>query len=97
MHPGWAALCIPEDGTDLKLKRSWGAKLKSENLIEVYDFQEEKGNLILIMEYAPKGNLAEKIEHSQDAEKPFSVEEVVHIGIDMAQGLTLLHKKGCGS
>ncbi len=62
-------------------------------LIRVYDFQEEKKILYLIMEYAPGGNLKQRMEQAAENGTAFSVEETVKIAIDVAEGLAALHGK----
>ena len=70
-----------------------GARLKHENLVEVYDFQEQEGCLVLVMEYAPGGNIAQQLVRIQDENKRFSIEWVIRVGQDIARGLAVLHQK----
>jgi serine/threonine-protein kinase len=63
------------------------------NIIRVYDFQEESKMLFLVMEYAAGGSLQQQIEKAKQNGKPFSDEETVRMGIDIAAGLAALHKK----
>ncbi len=63
------------------------------NIIRVYDFQEEDNTLFLIMEYADGGSLRQRLDRYKKEERAFSVEEIIKIGIDVANGLSALHHK----
>ncbi len=66
---------------------------KHPNVVTVYDFQEEDGVLFLVMEYATGGNLQKKLEIARRENERFTVDEVVRVGIDIAEGLSALHAK----
>jgi len=63
------------------------------NIIRVYDFQEEDNVLYLIMEYAAGGSLQKKLDSVRRTHMPFPVDQVVQIGIAIADGLSALHEK----
>jgi serine/threonine protein kinase len=67
-------------------------RLKSPNIIQVFDFQEENDTLFLVMEYAAGGSLKEKMDQYKADGKTFSFDETVKIGLDIASGLSHLHK-----
>jgi raffinose/stachyose/melibiose transport system substrate-binding protein len=63
------------------------------NIIRVYDFQEEDNTLFLIMEYASGGSLKQKLDDIRNKNGRFDVTGVVELGIDVAEGLTVMHKR----
>jgi serine/threonine protein kinase len=67
-------------------------RLKNPNIIQVFDFQEENDTLFLVMEYAAGGSLKEKMDQYKADGKTFSFDETVKIGLDIASGLSHLHK-----
>ena len=66
-----------------------GARLDHPNVIRVYDFEEDAGELILVMEYAPGGSLRDQL----DLEVSLSVEEVVNLGLDLCVGMQTIHER----
>jgi len=62
------------------------------NLLQVHNFQQDGDLLILEMEYAPGGSLADRIARARKTKQPISIEEVIQIGIDVASGLEELHE-----
>lgn len=63
------------------------------NIIRIYDFQEENDTLFLIMEYAAGGNLRQRLEKARKTGESIAFQEVVKTGIDIAEGLAVLHRK----
>jgi serine/threonine protein kinase len=63
------------------------------NIIRVYDFQEEENTLFLVMEYASGGSLRERMDEKKKNGTLFTVEETVKTGIEIAEGLAILHAK----
>jgi len=63
------------------------------NMIRVYDFQEEDNVLFLIMEYASGGSLKQKLDRYRKNGERFEIKETVKLGIDVAEGLSVMHKK----
>ena len=74
-----------------RLEAQLGAQLDHSNIIRVYDFEQDKETLVLVMEYAEGGNLAKRIQRGREKDLPISIDEVIKIGIDLAQGLSALH------
>lgn len=66
-----------------------GAKLDHPNVVKVYDFEETGGELCLVMEYVPGGSLRDHL----DQEGPLSVEEAAKLGLDVCEGLQVIHTK----
>ena len=67
----------------------------NENIIKVFDYQEEKEleRLMLVMEYAAGGNLAEKMNAARKNGTLLTVEEATRIGMGIASGLAILHSR----
>ena len=70
------------------LEARLGAQLDHPNVIKVYNFQENQGELYLIMEYAAQGSLAAQLLRDE----VFSVERVVRLGVELCSGLTAIHQ-----
>jgi serine/threonine protein kinase len=62
-------------------------------IIRVYDFQEEDNVLFLVMEYASGGSLQDRLNTARQEKTSLPVDDVVRIGIDIAEGLAALHAK----
>ena len=62
------------------------------NIVNVYDFGEEAGQLYLISQYMAGGDLAGLL--SEAADNRLAVEEVVRIGAEIAGGLAHAHAQG---
>ena len=73
------------------LEAQLGARLTHPNLIRVYDFERDGAMLILGMDYAPGGSLADRIKRARADRHPIPVMEAVRIGLDIAEGLAVLH------
>ena len=74
------------------LEAKLGDRLDHPNLIQVYDFDREGDDLVLVMGYAPGGNLAEKIQTARDHGEVIPIEEIKRIALDIAQGLAEIHE-----
>lgn len=81
-----------------QLEAQLGARLNSPtphpNLLQVHDLPpEQEGVLLLEMEYASGGSLAGRIQESQSTGVPLALDFVIQAGIDIAQGLAILHQR----
>ncbi len=74
-----------------ELEAQLGARLDHPNIVRVYDFEQDGETLILVMEYAPGGILAERIAHAREVGELLSIEELVGIAQDIAAGLAAIH------
>jgi len=74
-----------------QLEAQLGAKLDHPNIIRVYDFEQDGETLILTMEYAEGGSLAQRIQQAREKDQPILVAEAVQIALDIANGLSALH------
>jgi eukaryotic-like serine/threonine-protein kinase len=74
-----------------------GARLNSPtphpHLLQAFNY-EEKGDLLLLeMEYASGGSLAERLAELKQQGKMMPVDEAVQMGVEVAQGLAALHEQ----
>ena len=74
-----------------QLEAQLGARLDHPHIIRVYDFEQDGETLILAMEYAEGGSLAEKINQARAKDRPVPIAEAVQIALDIANGLSALH------
>lgn len=89
--PGVGSTEYADFHTRFQLEAQLGAKLDHPNIIRVYDFEQDKKTLILVMEYAEGGNLAGRIQRAREKDQLIPIDEAIQIGIDVAQGLRALH------
>ena len=75
-----------------QLEAQIGDRLDHPNAIRVYDFEESKGILVLVMEYAPGGSLTDLIEHVQQESKLIPIDDALRYTLEAAEGLSALHK-----
>ena len=71
-----------------------GARLAhAEGIVRVYDYEPnpQNGLYVLVMEYMPGGSLKDRLKKTREG---LSVEEVVRIAREAAQGLAALHAEG---
>ncbi len=93
-----AALFKAEDSDETGLRRARReaeamAKLGDHpNVVNVYDIGEEEGQLYLISQYMPGGDLHHMLTDAVD--NRLAVEEVIRIGSDIARGLEHAHANG---
>jgi len=75
-----------------QLEAQLGAKLRNHLcVIQIYDFEADGDTLILVMEYAPGGSLADRLEHAREQGKLLPIPEVLQLAQDIAEGLAALH------
>jgi eukaryotic-like serine/threonine-protein kinase len=80
-----------------QLEAQLGAKLNSPNphpnLVQVYDFQQVDELLLLEMEHAPGGSLAERIARCRQEGQLVPLYEVQQTAREIASGLAAIHKQ----
>jgi serine/threonine protein kinase len=74
-----------------RLEARLGDQLDHPNLVQVYDFDRDGDDLVLVMEYAPGGSLAVKMRLFRDLGKQYDIEESLKIAHDIAAGMGALH------
>jgi eukaryotic-like serine/threonine-protein kinase len=78
-----------------QLEAQLGAELNTPvphpNLVQVYDFQSEGELLLLEMEYAAGGSLAECIARARKEAELFPIDDVLQISMEIARGLAAIH------
>ena len=65
------------------------SKLNHPNIATIHDFDTQQGADFLVMEYIPGVTLEDKL-----ATGPLPLKEVVHLGIQLMQGLSAAHEQG---
>jgi hypothetical protein len=61
------------------------------NLLQVFDYAEKGDILVLEMEYASSGSLAERMEKLRTSGEAMPLNAVIQMGIEVAQGLAAIH------
>jgi eukaryotic-like serine/threonine-protein kinase len=89
--PGMGSTLYDDFEMRFCLEVQLGARLNHPNMIQVHDVERHGGDLILVMEYAPGGSLAERIKEYRQRGKQFDIEEALQIASDVAAGLGELH------
>lgn len=74
------------------LEAKLGANLHHPNIVRVFDFEDQGDLLGLVMDYAPGGSLAQKIQQSINEKQLIPLSEVIKIGLDISAGLQELHR-----
>ena len=88
--PGLTKAILDHYRDRFRLDVQLGAKLNRQDhpsILKVYDFLEQDGQLVLEMEYAPGGNLENRIEQG-----PLPIEDACRIALQTADGLEVLHQ-----
>ena len=91
--PGFASSRFEEAFDRFRQEAQIGARLKHDNLIQVFDFYDGEDSLHLVMEYAAGGSLENWFQKKQMLGEYFTVEEVIAILKDVSSGLAVLHDK----
>lgn len=89
--PGVGSSLFDDYEQRFRLEVQLGARLNHPNVIQVHDVERDGDDLILVMEYAPKGSLAEKIQQARDLGKTFAIDNALKIVAEIATGLGKLH------
>ncbi len=94
--PGVGSTAFSDCQQRFEMEAQLGARLNTPtphpNLLQVHNFQQVDDLLVLEMEYAPGGSLADRIAQFRKTKQPIPIEEVIQIGIDVASGLAELHE-----
>lgn len=91
--PGVGSSDLERARQRFELEARLGAMLEHPNLVKVYDFEEEGGDLFLVMELASTGSLAAVLNRARRSERfIIPVEGVFQVGLAVAEGLAVLHK-----
>lgn len=74
------------------LESQIGAQLEQvAHVVHVYDFEEDDGALVLVMEYTPGGSLADRLAACRESGTLLEIASVVRIGCEVADGLAAVH------
>ena len=79
------------------LEAQLGGQLNSPNpnphLLMIYEPLTRDDMAGIVMEYAPGGNLAKRIQQAREQGQPMPIDQAVQIAIEVAQGLKALHAR----
>ena len=93
--PGVGSSMYNNAGQRFQLEAQLGAQLNSQganpHLLQVYDFINTSDLLLLEMEYAPGGSLAERLRQAKANATPIPLTDCLQIAIEVASGLSALH------
>lgn len=89
--PGLGSSLYDEAFNRFRQEAQIGARLQSSHLIQVFDFEVAEERLHLVMEYAPKGSLEDKLKITKKAQEFLSEEVTLKIASEIALGLKDLH------
>ncbi len=93
--PGIGSKDFNEGRKHFQLEAHLGAMLNSStinpHLLQVHSFKAMDELLLLEMEYAPGGNLQEKLKTFRERGENMPVSKVLQVGLEVAQGLASLH------
>ena len=95
--PGVGSSEFNDGKARFQLEARLGAQLNTPsahpNLLIVHNFEEHEQLLLLEMEYASGGNLAERLDNAREQGKLFPIEEALQIALDIASALAALHAR----
>jgi tRNA A-37 threonylcarbamoyl transferase component Bud32 len=89
--PGLGSSLFDEFEQRFKLEVQLGARINHPNVIQVHDVERDDEALILVMEYAPGGSLADRLQQARDHDTQFSLIDALRIATEIAAGLGELH------
>lgn len=92
--PGVRSTDFVQTRRRFELEAQLGAELKTRaapHVIEVYDFENLGEVLVLVMEYAPGGNLQDRLDAARRRGMALKVTEALQIAREVAAGLAALH------
>ncbi len=75
-----------------EIEANIGRQIFSPRLVRIFALEVEDDILILVMEYCEGGSLDTRLEKARQNREPIRFEEILQIGVDIAQGLEELHK-----
>ncbi len=75
-----------------RLEAQLGMRIGHPHVIRVHDFKQDGETLLLVLEYAAGGSLAERLGQVRQGGSAISTDEAVRIVREAAEGLTALHE-----
>ena len=91
--PGVGSTDFRDYQSRFQLEARLGAEQNNPNLIQVFDFEQDGEALVLVMEYAAGGSLADRLLQLRRANQPMPIDEVLKVALDVANGLAALHNR----
>jgi len=89
--PGMGSTIFSECSQRFQLEAQLGARLDNAHVIRVHDFEPAGDELVLVMEYAPGGSLAGRIEQARLANTAIPMDEILRIALELSGGLAAIH------
>ena len=90
--PGVGSTEFADYAQRFQLEAQLGAKLNNQpHIIQVHDFERDGEMLILVMEYASGGSLADRIDQARQSGQPIPIDDVISIALEVADGLAAIH------
>ncbi len=89
--PGVGSTEFAEYAQRFQLEAQLGAQVDSPHVIRVYDFRRDGEMLLLIMEYASGGSLADRIVRARKSGVFIPIDEVIKLALEMTEGLSAIH------
>jgi len=90
-NPGVGSSLFDDYEHRFRLEFQLGGRLNHPNVIQVYDVDRDHDDLILVMEYAPKGSLAERIQRARDQGELVDIDEALKIAVEVSRGIGKIH------
>lgn len=95
--PGVGSTEFNDGQMRFQLEAQLGASLNTPtphpNLLQVHNFEASENLLVLEMEYAPGGSLAERLATLREENKQMPIKEALAIALEIANGLAVLHER----
>ncbi|GAP18524.1 bifunctional serine/threonine-protein kinase/formylglycine-generating enzyme family protein [Levilinea saccharolytica] len=76
-----------------QLESQLGAQVNHPHLIQVFDFDDAEGEMLLAMEFAPGGSLQKRINSARECGQPIPLAEITRTAREVAAGLAVLHQR----
>ena len=91
--PGFGSTRFEEAFGRFRQEADLGKRLSHPNLIKIFELIEDDQGLYLIMEYAPGGNLADRLYELRKNNEMLPIDNAVEIMKQLSSGLAVLHNK----
>jgi formylglycine-generating enzyme required for sulfatase activity len=90
--PGVGSTEFADYAQRFQLEAQLGAKLSNQpHIIQVHDFERDGEMLILVMECASGGSLADRIDQARQSGQPILIDDAIQIALEVADGLAAIH------
>ncbi|HEY3290510.1 MAG TPA: SUMF1/EgtB/PvdO family nonheme iron enzyme [Anaerolineae bacterium] len=69
----------------------YGARINHPNIIHIHDFGQDGDSMVMVMEYAAGGSLADHLLTMRQGGRLMSINECIRIALEIAEGLGAIH------